>query len=228
MTDLIDTTEMYLKTIFELVEDGVVPMRARIAERLGHSGPTVSQTVARMQRDGLLTIDSADRHLEFTEHGLRTATRVMRKHRLAERLLVDVLGMELAHVHDEACRWEHVMSDRVERRILALLGAPQRSPYGNRIPGLEELDVSSATALEPAVRATELAGEDDTEVRLVRIGEPAQVDAETVALLVEAGVVPGAVVTLRGEAGWVRLVAVGGGTVSLPEDVAAHLFVAQD
>lgn len=120
------------------------------------------------------------------------------------------------------------MSDRVERRILALLGAPQRSPYGNRIPGLEELDVSSATALEPAVRATELAGEDDTEVRLVRIGEPAQVDSETVALLVEAGVVPGAVVTLRGEAGWVRLVAVGGGTVSLPEDVAAHLFVAQD
>src|SRR5690348_17519395 len=91
VTDLIDTTEMYLKTIFELEEEGIPPLRARIAERLGHSGPTVSQTVARMERDGLLSL-AGDRHLELSEQGRLLATRVMRKHRLAERLLVDVIG----------------------------------------------------------------------------------------------------------------------------------------
>src|SRR3546814_10231192 len=77
VSDLIDTTEMYLRTIFELVEEGIVPLRARIAERLHQSGPTVSQTVARMERDGLLTVEG-DRHLELTDEGLRLATRVMR------------------------------------------------------------------------------------------------------------------------------------------------------
>ncbi|MGH3783998.1 MAG: metal-dependent transcriptional regulator, partial [Pseudonocardiaceae bacterium] len=93
MNDLIDTTEMYLRTIFELEEEGVVPLRARIAERLGQSGPTVSQTVARMERDGLLTV-ADDRHLELTAEGRSRATSVMRKHRLAELLLVDVIGLE--------------------------------------------------------------------------------------------------------------------------------------
>src|SRR4051812_28328978 len=87
VSDLIDTTEMYLRTIFELEEEGIVPLRARIAERLGQSGPTVSQTVARMARDGLLAV-SGDRHLELTASGREKATRVMRKHRLAERLVL--------------------------------------------------------------------------------------------------------------------------------------------
>src|SRR6478736_3825548 len=103
VTDLIDTTEMYLKTIFELDEEGITPLRARIAERLGHSGPTVSQTVARMERDGLIHL-ADDRQLQFTERGRTLATRVMRKHRLAERLLVDVIGLEWEFVHDEAFR----------------------------------------------------------------------------------------------------------------------------
>ena len=121
MSDLIDTTEMYLRTIFELEEEGVVPMRARIAERLSQSGPTVSQTVARMERDGLVIV-SEDRHLELTPVGRTTATRVMRKHRLAECMLVEMLGMPWEDVHAEACRWEHVMSESVERRLLEVLG----------------------------------------------------------------------------------------------------------
>src|SRR5690625_2261250 len=129
---------MYLKTVYELVEEGIVPLRARIAERLGHSGPTVSQTVARMERDGLLTV-SGDRHLELTAAGWKKATAVMRKHRLAERLLTDVIGLDLAYVHEEACRWEHVMSERVEERLLELLNHPTMSPYGNPIPGLSDL-----------------------------------------------------------------------------------------
>ena len=127
MSDLIDTTEMYLRTIFELEEEGIVPLRARIAERLGQSGPTVSQTVARMERDGLLSVEG-DRHLELSEAGRAMATRVMRKHRLAECLLVEVIGLQWEDVHAEACRWEHVMSERVERRILELLDNPTVSP----------------------------------------------------------------------------------------------------
>lgn len=143
MSDLIDTTEMYLRTIFELEEEGIVPMRARIAERIGHSGPTVSQTVARMERDGLLHV-SGDRHLELTDSGRLKATRVMRKHRLAERLLLDVIGLDWELVHDEACRWEHVMSEQVERKLLGLLSGPFESPYGNPIPGLDELGGAGA------------------------------------------------------------------------------------
>ena len=123
MTDLIDTTEMYLRTILELEEENIVALRARIAERLRHSGPTVSQTIGRMERDGLVVV-SGDRHLELTETGRKRAIGVMRKHRLAERLLADVIGLDWAYVHEEACRWEHVMSERVERRIFETAEPP--------------------------------------------------------------------------------------------------------
>src|ERR1700733_6316773 len=138
MNDLVDTTEMYLRTVLELEEEGVTPLRARIAERLHQSGPTVSQTVNRMERDGLLTIED-DRHLQLTPLGRSHAVAVMRKHRLAELLLVNVIGMPYEEAHEEACRWEHVMSESVEQRVYELLGRPSRSPYGNLIPGLAEL-----------------------------------------------------------------------------------------
>ena len=142
-SDLIDTTEMYLRTVFELEEEGVVPLRARIAERLSQSGPTVSQTVARMERDGLVHV-AGDRHLELTDTGRREAVAVMRKHRLAERLLADVIGLDWEDLHIEACRWEHVMSDKVERRIVALLDKPLVCPHGNPIPGLDQLGLPFA------------------------------------------------------------------------------------
>src|ERR1700733_6212807 len=138
MNDLVDTTEMYLRTILELEEEEVTPLRARIAERLHQSGPTVSQTVNRMERDGLLTVEG-DRHLLLTSLGRAHAVSVMRKHRLAELLLVNVIGMPYEEAHEEACRWEHVMSESVEQRVYELLGRPERSPYGNLIPGLAEL-----------------------------------------------------------------------------------------
>src|ERR671914_391021 len=124
-TGLIDTTEMYLRTIFELEEEGIVPLRARIAERLHQSGPTVSQTVARMERDGLLTVEG-DRHLALTDTGRVHAVSVMRKHRLAELLLVNVIGMPYEDAHEEACRWEPVMSDMVEKKVYELLNRPTR------------------------------------------------------------------------------------------------------
>ena len=93
----------------------------------------MSQTVARMERDGLLTVEG-DRHLQLSDEGRRLATAVMRKHRLAECLLVDVIGLDYADVHEEACRWEHVMSEAVERKLLTLLGHPTVSPFGIPIP----------------------------------------------------------------------------------------------
>src|SRR5204862_5240228 len=150
---LIDTTEMYLRTIFELEEEGIVPLRARIAERLHQSGPTVSQTVARMERDGLLSVEG-DRHLQLSDEGRRLATAVMRKHRLAECLLVDIIGLDYADVHEEACRWEHVMSEAVERKLLSLLGHPTVSPFGNPIPGLELLRDDAQG--EPGTAASEV------------------------------------------------------------------------
>ena len=192
MNDLIDTTEMYLRTIFELEEEGVVPLRARIAERLGQSGPTVSQTVARMERDGLLTV-ADDRHLELTPEGRGRATSVMRKHRLAERLLVDVIGLEWEEVHNEACRWEHVMSDAVERKLIALLGNPTTSPYGNPIPGLDELGASQpAVPMElDLVRLDEVARRGGGAVEVRRIAEHVQLDPALMADLHKVDAVPG-------------------------------------
>lgn len=227
MSDLIDTTEMYLRTIFELEEEGIVPLRARIAERLGHSGPTVSQTVARMERDGLLRV-SGDRHLELSEAGRGKATRVMRKHRLAERLLLDIIGLEWELVHDEACRWEHVMSDQVERKLLALIGDPSESPYGNPIPGLEEIGgprddggfrggvVSLPSALD--FRAAAVA------VVVRRLGETLQTDTVTLGGLARAGLRPGAAAVARRGREKVRLDGPAG-EVELGPGEAAHVFV---
>lgn len=230
MTDLIDTTEMYLKTIFELEEEGIAPLRARIAERLGHSGPTVSQTVARMERVGLVTL-GGDRHLELTEQGRLLATRVMRKHRLAERLLLDVIGLEWEYVHDEACRWEHVMSERVERKILALLKDHHDSPYGNPIPGLDELgeDEPVEDFRSGLQTLTELAGDEPETVLVRRIGEPVQIDHEALSLLTVARLLPGERVQVHRKDGRVVAVREGGpeaAGVSLPDDVARHVFAA--
>jgi DtxR family Mn-dependent transcriptional regulator len=202
VNELIDTTEMYLRTIYELEEEGVVPLRARIAERLGQSGPTVSQTVARMERDGLVVV-AGDRHLELTAEGRSRAVSVMRKHRLAERLLVDVIGLEWEYVHAEACRWEHVMSEAVERKLVTLLDNPTTSPYGNPIPGLDELvpgtadattarSVSAPPVLEVGLqRLDEFARRGGGPVEVRRIAEHVQVDADLMADLKTAGIVPG-------------------------------------
>jgi DtxR family Mn-dependent transcriptional regulator len=226
-TDLLNTTEMYLRTIFELEEEGTVPLRARIAERLGHSGPTVSETVSRMERDGLLSL-ADDRHLELSVRGRQLATRVMRKHRLAERLLLDVVGLEWEYVHEEACRWEHVMSERVERKILALIGEHRESPYGNPIPGLDELGEPPNEDFRRGVTSlVELAVDGSRVVTVRRIGEPAQVEPEALNLLTQAGLMPGQRVHVRREGARIVVVREGADEtagVSLPQDVAAHVF----
>ena len=231
MTDLIDTTEMYLRTILELEEENIVPLRARISERLGPSGPTVSQTIGRMERDGLVVV-SEDRTLQLTDAGRQKAVDVMRKHRLAERLLSDVIGLDWAYVHEEACRWEHVMSEQVERRLVELLGHPTESPYGNPIPGLDQLGDLPARGFEQGVvglvrRLNEVGAPISGTVR--RLAEPAQVDPELLQQLKGAGVVPGAAGDYRYSEGYVLLEMHGSDEgLELPIEVASHIFLVDD
>ena len=229
MTDLIDTTEMYLRTILDLEEEQIVPLRARISERLSHSGPTVSQTIARMERDGLVIV-SGDRHLELTTEGRSKAVHVMRKHRLAERLLSDVIGLEWEFVHDEACRWEHVMSEQVERKILEILGHPTESPYGNPIPGLDELGDSPAVAFMAGVTSlVDVVATSREPVTAVirRLGEPVQFDPELLRQLKQAGVLPGRTGTFRAAGPYVSVRVEGFAEgLELPHELAVHIFVA--
>lgn len=218
---------MYLRTIFELQEEGIPPLRARIAERLDQSGPTVSQTVARMERDGLLRV-TTERRLELTKAGALQATRVMRKHRLAECLLVDLLGLEWSDVHEEACRWEHVMSERVERRIIELLGHPTKSPYGNPIPGLDELaDNLPENVVEPTQTALVKVPREGAEavVTLRRFGEPLQRDVATMSLFVTAGLRPGVDLALRREGDEVHISGENITPLVIHVGVAQQLFV---
>jgi len=228
MTDLVDTTEMYLRTILDLEEEHIVPLRARISERLGHSGPTVSQTIGRMERDGLVVVEG-DRHLELTHEGRSKAVHVMRKHRLAERLLADVIGLDWAYVHDEACRWEHVMSEQVERRILEMLGNPTESPYGNPIPGLDELGDSPAVAFMAGVtNLLDVVAASQAPVSAVirRLGEPVQFDPELLAQLKQSGVLPGNTGVFSAVGSYVLVQVEGyGDGLELPNEVAGHIFV---
>ncbi len=224
MSDLIDTTEMYLRTVYELEEEGVPPLRARIAERLAQSNPTVSQTVQRMERDGLLRV-ADDRTIELTEVGRAKATSVMRKHRLAEVLLTEVIGLPLELVHEEACRWEHVISDAVEERIVAILDAPSRSPYGNPIPGRGAIGPSGPEADGVRTLASALAGTGEGSLVVERLTEVIQADAELIALLQEAGVRPGRTVNAELDGTVLRLVGEGGVPHTVEAEVAHHLFV---
>lgn len=227
MSGLIDTTEMYLRTIFELEEEGVVPLRARIAERLGQSGPTVSQTVARMARDGLVTVEG-DRHLELSATGRPLATRVMRRHRLAECLLVEVIGVPWEEAHSEACRWEHVMSEAVERRVVALLDHPTTSPFGNPIPGLSELGpgaaVPRATELRTLSDAVAESPQSAVVVAIRWIGEPLQTQSRLLATLRRCGIRPGETVSAEASPGGI-LVGSAGEYAELNQDVTNQIWI---
>jgi DtxR family Mn-dependent transcriptional regulator len=216
VNELIDTTEMYLRTIYELEEEGVVPLRARIAERLQQSGPTVSQTVARMERDGLVVV-GGDRHLQLTDHGRELAIAVMRKHRLAERLLVDVIGLEWEQVHNEACRWEHVMSEAVERKLVALLDHPTTSPYGNPIPGLDKLGNGDPAppAESDLVRLDEFARAGGGKAEIRRIAEHVQLDESLMTELKSVGIIPGATVRVGRASGLAPTIEISGESTTM-------------
>lgn len=125
--------EEYCECIFELREDDVEVIQARVAERLRVSRPSVSEMIKRMTDEGLVTVK--DSRITLTVSGQRLAERVVRRHRLAERFMTDILGLSWALAHREAGKWEHVLSDEVEEAMNRVLGNPTTCPHGNPIPG---------------------------------------------------------------------------------------------
>jgi len=211
--------EEYLETMLSLAEEGVPVIQARIAERLGRSAPSVSEMLDRLIEDGYVTREG--RRLSLTVSGRALAEKVVRKHRLAERLLVDVIGLEWHKVHREAGRWEHVISDDVEARLVELLGDPATCPHGNPIPG------SGSTAVAVRTRPLTEVGSGER-VRLVRISEEVELNLGSLTLLGEGGFIPGVVAVVGDRDGEDNLeVQVEGGdeTLHLSSDLTDRLFV---
>jgi DtxR family Mn-dependent transcriptional regulator len=210
--------EEYLETMLGLDEEGVPVIQARIAERLGRSAPSVSEMLDRLREEGY--VDREGRRLSLTPSGRALAEKVVRKHRLAERLLVDVIGLEWHKVHREAGRWEHVISDDVEARLVELLGDPATCPHGNPIPGSHS--PSPAVATRPLAEVDE--GE---EVRLLRVSEEVELNLGTLTLLDEGGFIPGVVARVGGRdvEGNIEVTAKGGRSIHVPAAVSDRLFV---
>ena len=211
--------EEYLETILALGEEGVPVIQARIAERLGRSAPSVSEMLDRLTEDGYVTREG--RRLSLTDSGRALAEKVVRKHRLAERLLVDVIGLEWHKVHREAGRWEHVISDDVEARLVELLGDPATCPHGNPIPGSR----SAAPAVPTRPLAEVGVGE---RVRLLRISEEVELNLGSLTLLDEGGFIPGVVGRVGGRdpEGNVEVTVEGGaGAIHVSRDLSGRLFV---
>jgi DtxR family Mn-dependent transcriptional regulator len=211
--------EEYLETILGLAEEGVPVIQARIAERMGRSAPSVSEMLDRLTEDGYVTRDG--RRVSLTESGRALAEKVVRKHRLAERLLVDVIGLEWHKVHREAGRWEHVISDDVEARLVELLGDPATCPHGNPIPG--------SRSPAPATDTRPLAEVDVGErVRLLRISEEVELNLGSLTMLDEGGFIPGVVarVGARDSDGTMEVTVEGGeAAIRVSHDLSDRLFV---
>jgi DtxR family Mn-dependent transcriptional regulator len=208
--------EEYLEAIHELEEEGTAVIQARLAERVGHSAPSVSEMVRRLKVEGWLTVTG--RSIELTAAGRVRAESVVRKHRLAERLLTDVIGLPWHKAHLEACRWEHVISDEVEEHLVEILGHPTTCPHGNPIPGTKG-DATPLSALALCVPGDE--------VRLERVTEQVEIDLDSLTYLSEHGFVPGADATVRSKApdGTITL-DLADGSIALGPAIARQLYVA--
>ena len=176
--------EEYCECIFELDEDDVAVIQARIADRLQVSRPAVSEMIRRLEAEGLITNDGA---IRLTASGQELAQRVVRRHRLAERFLTDMLGLSWADAHHEAGKWEHVMSEAVEVAMNRVLGNPTTCPHGNPIPG----SLYSAPAMVPL--ADIAVGQGFT---IARIPEELEFAPGVLDFLQEASILPGHTGTL--------------------------------
>jgi DtxR family transcriptional regulator, Mn-dependent transcriptional regulator len=209
--------EEYLQTIASLAAEGRPVIQARIAERLGKAPPSVGEMLDRLEADGY--VKRSGRKITLTSNGEATATKVIRRHRLAERMLVDVIGLPWHLVHEEAGRWEHVISDEVEERLVTILDDPGTCPHGNPIPGS-----ANKEADEMPVKLAEMdAGE---MVRLVRMSEDVEMDMAAMRYLDEAGFIPGRTAKIQIKAPDNTVILdVKGKTLALGPDFCDVLFV---
>ncbi len=208
--------EEYLETIFALEEEGIPVIQARLAERLGKAAPSVSEMLDRLEADDLIVRSS--RRIAMTEKGDALARGVVRKHRLAERLLVDIIGLDWDKAHLEAGRWEHVISDDVEDRLVVLLGNPTTCPHGNPIPGVEPVGPEQRRLAE---------AQPGDRIRLERITESVEHEAASLSYLGDHGLTPGttALIQARAPDGTLTL-EVDGASIALGPAMTKRMFVA--
>ena len=183
-----NTIEDYLQTILTMRRENEPPILARIKERLGVSAPTALAALRRMQRDGLVHLEHG-RSVELTAEGLTAAKSIIRRHMLAERLLIDVLKIEWADAHEEAHRMEHAISPIVERHLLAILGSPTTCPHGNPIPGFDSQE-------QPETRPLSEVHEGE-HVTISSISEHAEEDHDLMRYLQRTGLVPDADIAIE-------------------------------
>ncbi len=218
LRDLNPASKEYLEAIFELGEEGQKILQARVGERLGLAPATVSEGIKRLVSEGYVTIDGS-RELELTEHGQTIAEALVRRHRLAERMLVDILGIPWHLCHEQAEDWEKVMTPEVETAILAKLEGEATCPHGNPIPG-----ASSSIAwsdLKPV--ATMDIGET---ARLTRLLEDVELDHDVLKYLEDHNLMPGRDLTLVEVApDETRTLEVNGERVALGHALADNLWV---
>jgi DtxR family Mn-dependent transcriptional regulator len=216
VAEMHDTTEEYLEQILELEEEGTRPMRARLVERLNLSAAAVSETIGRLEDNGFVELRE-DRSLRLTQKGRSLATTVVRRHRLAERLLLDVIGLEWEKVHREADRWEHAISSDVEEKLVELLGDPMTCPHGNPIPG------SKRTA--PATVSVALADAAVGPVTVARISEKLELSDAGLQLVAAARLIPGASAEIVGHGPEGVQVRTAAGDTIVPDEVAEQMYV---
>ena len=217
MAEMHDTTEEYLETILALEEEGIAPMRARLVERLKVSAPPVSETVNRLVEQGYAEL-LANRNLRLTDKGRTVAVSVTRRHRLAERLLVDVIGLEWEKVHREAARWEHAISQDVEEKLVELLGDPATCPHGNPIPGSRNV----VNGPEPIM----LSGAAPGRATVVRMSERVEDDDHALDFIVAAALIPGDEITIQQATPTGIEVTTRTGVHVVPAELAMLLFIA--
>jgi DtxR family Mn-dependent transcriptional regulator len=207
----------YLEALYEMAEESIPTVQVRLAEWMGVSRTSVSEAVKRLTRDGLVTREG--RTLTFTSAGRRAAEGLVRRHRLAERMLIEVIGVPWHRAHQEATVWGNVISDEVEERLVTLLGDPATCPHGNPVPGSSHtVDLSDLRPLHEF--------EAGSRVRLERLTEDLELELDVMRFFEESGLMPGAEITVERVApdGTMTL-AVNGATAALGAHLADNLWV---
>ncbi len=202
-----ETVESYLESIYNMRDEGKQVIAARLAERLGVKPPTVSQTLQRIARDGLVKMD--DNEITLTRTGLEVAEAAIRRHRLVERFMTDFLGIGWAEAHREAEKLQHAMSDLIEQKMAEALGNPKSCPHGNPIPGVQP------TRLPPDALTLD-ATTTGQRVTILRITEEGERDPRLLDYLQKANLVPGTTVTVDEVAPWSGVITLRVGSAHVP------------
>jgi DtxR family Mn-dependent transcriptional regulator len=215
--------EEYLESVYNMTMEGEAVIGARLAEKFQVAPPSVTEMLKRLVRDGYIEMDER-RQVTLTPAGQELAEAVLRRHRLTERFLVDMLGMGWHEVHEEACRLEHFISGALEQRVVAALGHPTTCPHGNPIPGYAP-DAKNYLAERQAFRLSQ--ADQGVPVRILCISEVVEDEEELILYLNEKGLKPEQTLHLVGQASdeAAVLLHVAGREVSIPERVASKIWV---